>query len=83
MSANFGMLYIPNISPPNSYPMGYTDLESQIDTVSKVNEISKFLNETLDGTITEKIADKINTTFINGMYNENTETLILTITFPA
>lgn len=79
--ANFDRLNYPNVQKLNNFPSGYTDFEGELDTVSKVNDMVDYLNNTLSGTITGAIKEKIDQGFIEGLYNAETETLVLTLSF--
>lgn len=58
-----------------------TVLELTSVNARKTNELVDYLNNVLDGEITEQIAQKISKGVIDGLYVEDTETLLLKFTY--
>ena len=59
-----------------------TALQLAGKTAFKMNEVITYLDNTIEGVITDKIALKIESGFIDGTYNVGTETLVLSLKFP-
>ena len=78
---------INNFRYPVSQPTVFDEEElTVLDIASrgtyKINEIVDYLNSVLDGEITEVIAEKISQGVIDGVYKEETETLLLKFNIP-
>lgn len=75
---NYALTAWPSVTNEESM----TALQLAGRNAAKTNEIANYLNNVVDGDITEKIKEKINNSFIEGIYNSETETLVLALTFP-
>ena len=78
---------INNFRYPVSQPTVFDEEEKTVLELTsvnarKTNEVIDYLNNVLDGEITEQIGKKISQGVIDGLYVEDTETLLLKFTFP-
>lgn len=77
---------INNFRYPISQPTVFDEEEKTVLELAsvnarKINELVDYLNNVLDGEITEQIGKKISQGIIDGLYVEDTETLLLKFTF--
>lgn len=78
---------IHNFRYPVSQPTVFDEEELTVLEVTsvntrKTNEVIDYLNDILDGEITEQIGKKISQGVIDMLYVEDTETLLLKFTLP-